>query len=129
MFKRVVLLAVLSLAVSLLVTLPGRTAAGFAGASGLEPAAPVAGAIDLFELSKAIGRHESGGATVSAPDDECCDQGLINPFLSCAPDCPMIPAQASAPPRDVSKLKSIATGPLAPGLPSGGIYRPPILFS
>jgi len=127
MFNRVVLLAVLTLAVSLLATLPGRTAA--IGASALGLTALASSEIDSYEAGEAIVQPESGEASVSAPDDECCKQGIINPFLSCAPDCPMIPAQVSAPSLDVSKIKSMATGPLVAGLPSGGIYRPPILVS
>jgi len=129
MFNRVVLLAVLTLAVSLLATLPGRTATGAAGTSTLDLAASVSSAIDLYDLGDSTVQPGTGEATISAPDDECCKKGLVNPFLSCAPDCPMIPSQVSAPSLDVSKIKSLARGPLVSGLPSGGIYRPPILVS
>lgn len=129
MFNRAVLLVVLSLAVSLLVTLPGRTAASVDTNSVLELSArteSVAGPSVLYRL---ILQHRDTAAVYSDIDDDCCKKALVTPFMTCAPDSAVMPAQIPTPSLDVTRAVSMPAGPPPAGLYSSGIYRPPILLS
>lgn len=129
MFNRAVLLVVLCLAVSLLVTLPGRTAASVEKATVFELSARAENSAGASVLYRMILQHRGSAMVYTDLKDDCCKKALVTPFMTCAPDSAVMPAQPSAPHRD---LLCEISGP--DGLPpvgpfSSGIYRPPIPLS